>query len=115
MFKAIILSSLAIFAAAHDGPAPTTVTTTVTVTVPAATVTTIAHDAQCYNTLGAADSIPIVGSIFGFLDIVLDILSVIVGLGYTPITILDYLAVSVKERTALSNPCAALITASTAL
>ncbi|KIJ41343.1 hypothetical protein M422DRAFT_255535 [Sphaerobolus stellatus SS14] len=92
MFKAIILSSLAVFAAAHDGPAPTTVTTTVTVTAPAATVTTIAQcntgDAQCCNTVGATDSIPIVGSIFGLLDIVLDDLSVIVGLGCTPITIL---------------------------
>ncbi|KIJ29927.1 hypothetical protein M422DRAFT_268599 [Sphaerobolus stellatus SS14] len=45
-------------------------------------------DSQCCNTVGAANSIPGIDIIFGLLDIVLDDLSVIVGLGCTPITVL---------------------------
>ncbi|KIJ40030.1 hypothetical protein M422DRAFT_257096 [Sphaerobolus stellatus SS14] len=85
-FKATVISSLAITAATAVP------TVTVTVTAPASTVTTISQcntgSAQCCNTVGAADSLPLVGPILGLLGVVLDDLSVIVGLGCTPITVL---------------------------
>ncbi|KIJ43881.1 hypothetical protein M422DRAFT_169297, partial [Sphaerobolus stellatus SS14] len=45
-------------------------------------------DAQCCNTVGAANSIPGLSLLTGLLGIVLQDLSVIVGTGCTPITII---------------------------
>ncbi|KIJ41356.1 hypothetical protein M422DRAFT_141541, partial [Sphaerobolus stellatus SS14] len=45
-------------------------------------------DAQCCNTVGAANSLPGAGVVLGLLDVVLQDLSVVVGLGCTPITII---------------------------
>ncbi|KIJ28430.1 hypothetical protein M422DRAFT_92498, partial [Sphaerobolus stellatus SS14] len=45
-------------------------------------------DAQCCNTVGAANSIPGVSTLLGLLGIVLQDVSVIVGLGCTPITVI---------------------------
>ncbi|KIJ28292.1 hypothetical protein M422DRAFT_189929, partial [Sphaerobolus stellatus SS14] len=43
--------------------------------------------ASCCNTVGSADSLPAVASILGPLGVVLEDLSVVVGLGCTPITL----------------------------
>ncbi|KIJ33387.1 hypothetical protein M422DRAFT_94504, partial [Sphaerobolus stellatus SS14] len=45
-------------------------------------------DAQCCNTVGAANSIAGVSTLLGLLGIVLQDVSVIVGLGCTPITVI---------------------------
>ena len=45
-------------------------------------------DAQCCNTVGAANSLPGADVLLGLLDIVLKEVSVVIGLGCTPITIM---------------------------
>ncbi|KIJ46687.1 hypothetical protein M422DRAFT_86795, partial [Sphaerobolus stellatus SS14] len=44
-------------------------------------------DAQCCNTVGAANSLPGVATTLGLLGIVLQDVSAVVGLGCTPITV----------------------------
>ncbi|KAF8531233.1 fungal hydrophobin-domain-containing protein [Gautieria morchelliformis] len=83
-FKAAVVSTVAILATAAPNPwGPGTVT--VTATAPGPTVTTISQcntgGAQCCNSVGAANSLPGVGAILGLLGIVIQDLSVVVGLG----------------------------------
>ncbi|KAF8523237.1 fungal hydrophobin-domain-containing protein [Gautieria morchelliformis] len=80
--KAAVVSTLAVLATAAPNPWGTV---TVTATAPGPTVTTISQcntgDAQCCNTVGAANSLPGLGLILGLLGIVIQDLSVVVGLG----------------------------------
>ncbi|KIJ41342.1 hypothetical protein M422DRAFT_143871, partial [Sphaerobolus stellatus SS14] len=69
---------------------PPPVTKTVTATAPASTVTSISQcntgDAQCCNTVGAANTLPGATVLLGLLGVVLSDVTAIVGLGCTPIT-----------------------------
>ncbi|KAF8514609.1 hypothetical protein JB92DRAFT_3115514 [Gautieria morchelliformis] len=78
-FKAAVVSTFAILATAAPNPCDT-----VTATAPGPDVTTISQcdtgDAQCCDSVGPADSLPDVGTILGLLGIILEDLSVVVGL-----------------------------------
>ncbi|KAF8579897.1 fungal hydrophobin [Ramaria rubella] len=85
--KAFVLSSLAILAAAvPGGHGPTTVTVTAAPTATTISQCNTGGDAQCCNTVGAANTLPGIGLILGLLGIVLQDLSVVVGLGCTSIS-----------------------------